>query len=77
MSELSRRNIIAQQFQVYDEKGDKGIDYYMIIVQYLMVQLSIIANFKRNILEWESDTVPMKELLNMKGDPNITNRKIK
>ena len=44
---FSSSKIINHQFHIDNGKGDLGIVYYMIIGRDLMVQLSLMANFKR------------------------------
>ena len=54
------RNIITHQFNDNDDKYDAVIGYYMIIVRDLMVNIGIIASFKRKVLEWDDFVVHIK-----------------
>ena len=55
------RKIINHQFHVNNDKGESGIGYDIIIGHELIMQLGLTADFKRQILQWEGATVPMKE----------------
>ena len=61
MPELSSSKMINHRFYVNNDKGDSGIGYAMIIGRELMVQLGLIAYFKRQVLQWDGDTEHMKE----------------
>ena len=37
------------------------IGYYMVTIIDMMVQLVLIANSKRKVIEWDNDIVPMKD----------------
>ena len=60
MPELSKSKIMNHRFYVDNDKCELGIGYYMIIGRDLMVQLGLIANFKRQILQWDGATIHME-----------------
>ena len=68
---FSRRKIITHIFQVDIARGDKGINYDMIIGRDIMVQKVLKADFPRQVLEWDETIVPMTELLNFLGQPEL------
>ena len=77
MPELSRSKIINHCFHVDNHKGKSGIGYDMIIDHDLMVQLGLTSDFKRQLLQWDGDTVQMKDPRNLLGQSNITKRKMR
>ena len=58
--EVSNSKIILHIFHVDINEGESGIGYDMIIVRDLMVQLGLLNNFKRQVLQWYGATVSMK-----------------
>ena len=60
MSEFSSIKIMEHLFHVNNNKGESGIGYDMIIGRDLMLQLGLLANFKRQVLQWDGVNVPMK-----------------
>ena len=58
--DFSIRKIIQHRFHVDNDKGESGIGYDMIIGIDLMVQLGLSDNFKRQFLQLDGTTVPMK-----------------
>ena len=77
MPELSSSKINNHHFHVDNEKGDSDIGYDMIIGRDLMVQLGLTADFKRQLLQWVSATVHMKEPINLLGQSNLTKSKMR
>ena len=65
--EFSSSNIISNCFQVDNNEGKSGVGYYMIIVCDLMVQLGLLVDFKRQVLQWDGDNFPIKNPLVYKG----------
>ena len=61
MPEFFSRNVTNHRFYVDNDKGESGIGYDMIISRDLMVQLSLTADFKRQVLRWDGATVHMEE----------------
>ena len=49
----------------------------MIIGCDLMVQLCLMAKFKRQVLQWDGATIHMKEPRNLLGQSNITKSKMR
>ena len=72
MSEFSSRNIILHHFKIDNNEGELGIGYDMIIGCKLMVQPGLSDEFKRQVLQWDSATVPMKETISMIGQTDRT-----
>ena len=64
-------NIIPHIFCVNENQCDIVIVYEIIIGRDLMVKLSLIANFKRKVLEWDNNIVTTKDTGNLLGKPNI------
>ena len=67
MPELCSRKIINHRFHVDNDKGESSIGYYMIKGRDLIVQLVLMANFKRQIVQWYGATVHMKKPRNLLG----------
>ena len=67
MPEFSGSTIINHSFHVDNDKGESGIGYEIIICRYLMVQLGLTAGFKRQVLQWDDNTVHMKKSSNLLG----------
>ena len=61
MPYFSSSKIIKHLFHVENCKGESGIGYDMIVGRDLMVQLGLKNEFKCQVLQWDDDTVPMKE----------------
>ena len=53
------------------------IGYDMIIVRDLMVQLGLSSKFKRQFLQWDGVTVPMKEPRGLLVKSNLTSCKMR
>ena len=49
----------------------------MIIGRDLMVQLGLSANFKRQVLQWDGTTLPMKEPSDLLGKSDLNKREIR
>ena len=43
------------------KKGESENGYYMIIGRELMVQIGLMEDFKRQVLQWDGSSVPTKE----------------
>ena len=67
MPEFSVSNIINHHFHFDNNKGESDLGYDMIIVRYLMVQLGLTADFKRQVIQWDGATVHMKEPISLLG----------
>ena len=72
MLEFSSSNIINHLFHVDNNKGELGIGYDMIIGRDLMVQLSLTAKLKRQVLQWNGATLHMKDPRNLLVKFNLT-----
>ena len=59
--EFSSRNKMEHLFRVNNNGFESCIGYDMIIGHDLMVQLGLTVDFKCQVLQWDGDTVPMKE----------------
>ena len=77
MQDFSSRKRIDHQFYVDNNKCESGIGYDMIIGRDLMVQLGLMAEFKRQVLQWDVATVHMKEPGGLLGKYNLNKRKIR
>ena len=60
------------RFHVNKNEGESSIVYYIIICRDMMVQLCPSANFRRQFLQWDGATLPMKEPRNLLGKPYLT-----
>ena len=60
MPNVSGRNIINHRLHVNNYKGESGLGYDMITGCDLMVQLGLMADFKRKLLQWDGATVHIK-----------------
>ena len=77
MPEFSGSKISHHRFHVYNDEGKSGIGYYMIIGRDLMVQLGLTADFKRQVLQWDSTTVHIKDPRNLIGQSDLTKREMR
>ena len=74
MKEFPSSKIINNHFHVDSEKGEWGIGYDMIIGRELMVQIGLMADFKRQVLQWDGATVYINEPISLLGKSNLTKR---
>ena len=65
MPDVSSRKMILRLFHVDNNEGESCIGCDMIIGRDLMVQLGLLDDFKRQFLQWDGDTVPMKEPISL------------
>ena len=49
----------------------------MIIVRNMMVKMGLSSNFKRQVIQWDGDKVPMKEPRGLLGQTDLTSRKMR
>ena len=75
--ELSGSKIINNWFHVDNDEGELDIGYDMIIGCDQMVQLGLMADFKRQILQWDGATIHMKESSNLLGQSYLTKHKMR
>ena len=61
-------------FHVKNYKGDLVIGYAMIISHDLIVQIVLTDDFKRQVLQWGSDTLHMKEPRGLLWQSGLTKR---
>ena len=74
--EFPRTNIILHHFNVDNNEGEPGIGYEMKIGCDLMVQLGLIAYFKRKLLQWDGSEVIMKVPGSFPGKTELTSCEI-
>ena len=74
MQDFSSSKIINHHFHIDNGKGESGVGYGIIIGRGLMVQLVLTAAFKRQLIKWDSATVPMKEPISFLGEPDLNKR---
>ena len=77
MQEFSSRKITQYRFHVDKNEGKSGIGYDMIICRDPMLQLGLLAEFKRRVLKRYGVTVPMKEPRGMLGKSYLTSHKMR
>ena len=77
MPEFSSRRIILHRFHVNKNEGESSIVYYIIICRDMMVQLCPSANFRRQFLQWDGATLPMKEPSGLIGKSDSSKRKMR
>ena len=77
MPEFSISKIINHHYHVYNDKGESGIGYDIIIGHDLMVQLGLTVDFNCRVLQWGGDTIHMKEPISLLGQSNLTKHKIR
>ena len=68
--------IISHQYHVGNNEGESVVGYYMIIVRDLMVLIGRLYDFNRQVLQWNSATVPMKEPRGIRGQIDKTSCKM-
>ena len=76
MLKFSSSNIINHRFHSDNDKGESVIGYDMVIGRGLMVQISLAADFNRQVLKWDGATVHMKDPRNVLGQSNLTGREM-
>ena len=76
MPEFSSSKIIHHRFHVNNNIGESGKGYDMIIFCDLMVLLGLLADLKRQFLQWYGVTVPMKEPNSLLGGSDLTSREM-
>ena len=74
--EQDSSKIILHRLHPDNNKGESVIGYDMIIGLDLMVQLGLSVRFKRQVLQQDGATVPMKEPSDMLGQTNLTSREM-
>ena len=67
MPEFSSIKIINHRFNSNNNKGESGIGYNIITDRDLMVQLGLMTDFKRQVLQWDGTTVNMREPIGLIG----------
>ena len=67
MPEFSISKIINHRFHFNNNKEELGISYDKVIGHDLMVQLGLMADFKRHVLQGCGATVPMEEPSGLMG----------
>ena len=77
LPELSHRKITNHHFHVDNDKGDLGTSYDMIIGRDLMVYIGLMADFNRQVLQWDDDNIHMKEPSSMLGKSDLTKREMR
>ena len=76
LPEFSSSKRINHRFHVDNDEDEFDIGYDVIICLDLMVQLSLMADFKRQVLQCDGATLHMKEFRNLRGISNLTKHKI-
>ena len=71
ITEISSRKIINHHFRVNNNKGKTGIVYDMIIGRDMMVKLGLTADFKRQFLQRDFNTVHTKEPSGLIGKSDL------
>ena len=72
--EFSSSKIIEHRSHSENKRVELGIGYDMIIFYDLMVKLDLLADYQRQLLQWDGITVPMKEPIGLLGKSYLTNR---
>ena len=65
------------QLNIDKNEGESGIVYDNIFGCDLMVKLGISADFKRQVLQWDGATVPMKEPRGLLGQTYLTSSEMR
>ena len=60
MPYFSISKIILLQFNIDNNESELGIGYGKIIGHYMMVQLGLLDNFKRQVFQWYGATVTIE-----------------
>ena len=76
MPEFSTSKINYHLFHVNNEKGELVVGYDIIIGRDLMVQLGLTDDFKHQFLQWDGNTVHMKEPRSLLGKSDLTKCKM-
>ena len=76
IQEFSSSKIIEQRFNVDNNKVKSGIGYDIIIGSDLMVQLFLLNDFERQVIQWHFITVSMKEPIGLLGKSCLTSHEM-
>ena len=74
MPEFSSSKIIEHHSHSENKRVELDIGYDMIVFHDLMVKLDLLADFRRQFLQWDGVTVPIKEPIGLLGKLDLTNR---
>ena len=74
MQEFSSSKIILHRFHVDNNKGESGVGYNIIFGSGQMLQIELMANFKRQVLQWDSAAVSTKEPSSLPCQNKLTSR---
>ena len=77
MPELSSSKILSHRFRFDEYEVRSGIRYDMIIGCNLMVQLGLFADFKRQFLQWDGVTIPMRYPISLLGKTDLTSFEVR
>ena len=69
ITDFSSKNYISYWYCVNSDTCELGMFYNMIIGRYLMINISLIANFILNLCEWGGAVVSIKESDCIPGKP--------
>ena len=68
------RKIITHHFHFDKNEDESFIGYDVIIGRNLMVKLELSDEFKHQVLQWDSFTLPLKEPISVLGQTDLTSR---
>ena len=77
MPKFSSSKLIDPHFHVKNYKRESSIGYDMIIDHDLMVKLGLTTDFKHKVLQWDGETVPMKETSGLLGKSDLNKREMR
>ena len=66
------RKITLHRFHVDNNEGESGIGYDIIIGNDLMVKIGLSVDFKSQVLQWYSATLPIKEPRSLQRQTYLT-----
>ena len=77
MPKFSSSKLIDPHFHVKNYKRESSIGYDMIIDHDLMVKLGLTTDFKHKVLQWDGETVPMKEPSGLLGKSDLNKHEMR
>ena len=74
---ISIRNIISQRFYVDNNKGKLVIGYYITIDHELMLQIGLVGNFERQVVQLDNVSLPIKGQISLLGQTYLTSHEMR
>ena len=77
MVQFYSSKIIQHIFHIDNNESESGIGYYMIIANYLIMQIGLLDDFKHQVIQQDFVIVPMKEPIGLLCQTDLTSCEIR